>query len=226
VSERHGNGAAAALEPAAAAGIETRLGTITLAPLRDGDVQTVRAVVERLGARSRHRRFGKLELRPSDLAFLARVGSGRHVLVARAGQQPVALAHLVRHDDPSSAEVAVAIGDEWQGSGIGTALARRLAADAAAAGISRLHALIGGENRAALALMAATTRIVTRQFEGADVYVVGEVGEPRRPTCSTRSKAGSTGPPASSCSRGGSPSRTRATPPPRRRRQATTNPKE
>jgi acetyltransferase len=136
-------------------------GALTIAPLRDGDVHTVRAVVERLGPRSRHQRFGKTELQSSDLALFAGVGDGRHVLVARAGSRPVAVAHLVRDGDPSSAEAAVMVADEWQGIGIGTALARRLAVDAAAAGIGRVHALIGGENRASLALMRRATRIVS-----------------------------------------------------------------
>ena len=155
---------------------------VTVAPLRDGDVGTVRAVVDRLGARSRLRRFGKTELRPSDLAYLATVGDGRSVLVARAGGRPVAVAHLVRDCDPSSAEAAVMVADEWQGVGIGTALAHRLARDAAAAGISRVHAFVGSDNRASHALMRRATSVVSSRFEGADVHVVGEIRERRGAT--------------------------------------------
>jgi GNAT superfamily N-acetyltransferase len=156
--------------------IRTRRGAITITPLRDGDTQTVEAVFERLSARARRRRFGKSELQPSELALHASVGDGRHVLVARAGQRAVALAHLVQDDDdPRSAEVGLAVADEWQGVGIGTALARRLAADAGRAGITRVHALIGADNRASLALIRAATTIVGTRFEGADLAVVGAI---------------------------------------------------
>jgi L-amino acid N-acyltransferase YncA len=155
--------------------VRTRRGAITITPLRDGDTQTVEAVFERLSARARRRRFGKSELQPSELALHASVGEERHVLVARAGRLAVALAHLVRDDDRISAEVAVAVADEWRGVGIGTAITQRLAADAAAAGITRVHALIGAENRASLALIRATTSIVSSRFEGPDLIVVGAI---------------------------------------------------
>jgi GNAT superfamily N-acetyltransferase len=158
--------------------IRTRLGTITISPLHDGDTHAVEAVVERLGARSRRRRFGKIELQPVDLALHACACGGRHVLVARSRTRPVALAHLVRYDDPTSAEAAVVVADEWQGLGIGRALARRLVFDAAAAGIGRIHALIAADNRASYALMRGATTIVGTTFEGADVHVVGEVAGP------------------------------------------------
>jgi GNAT superfamily N-acetyltransferase len=78
-------------------------------------------------------RHGQAPLRPDEFAPLATVGSGRVVLVARA------------------AGVAVAVADQWQGFGVGSALARRLASEATAAGIVDAHALTAADNRAFVA---------------------------------------------------------------------------
>ena len=93
-------------------------------PLRNGDVDTVLAVFERLGERSRRTRFNgpKPRLSPVELEQLATVDQTRHVLVAYlpGHARPIAIARLVR--DGSSAEVAFEVADEHQGRGIGSAL--------------------------------------------------------------------------------------------------------
>jgi len=67
--------------------------------LRNGDTRTVSALFERLGPRSRERRFcgAKPRLSTHDLRVLA----------------PVGIARLVR--DGRTAEVAFAVADEYQG---------------------------------------------------------------------------------------------------------------
>ena len=118
----------------------------------------MQAVFDRLGPRSRLLRFGgaKNVLTAGDLASSRCVDERHHVLVALVGGQPVGIARLVR--DGAEAEVAVAVGDEWQHRGIGSVLADRLASDARAAGIERLRATMHAENRASLALMWRMTR--------------------------------------------------------------------
>src|SRR5262245_5476313 len=126
---------------------------ITIRPLRNGETEAVQAVFDRLGARSRLLRFGgaKTVLTRYDFEHLACVDETHHVLVALVRGEPVGIARLVR--DGTSAEVAVEVVDEWQGRRVGTLLMDRLAADARAAGIERLHAVVAPDNTASRALM-------------------------------------------------------------------------
>ena len=133
---------------------------ITIRPLRNGETNLVRAVFDRLGARSRHLRFGgaKTELSMIELDRLAQVDGDHHILVAFVDCEPVGIARLARDGD--EAEVAVEVADAWQGRRIGTVLMSRLAADACAAGIKRLYAHVSAENTASRALMRrASVRI-------------------------------------------------------------------
>jgi GNAT superfamily N-acetyltransferase len=125
---------------------------ITVRPLRGGDTGVVQAVFDRLGPRSRLLRFGgaKNVLLPGELERLARVDGDHHVLVAYDGREPVGIARLVR--DGREAEVAFAVADDWQGKGVGTLLADRLAAEARAAGIVRVHCEVRADNTPSLAL--------------------------------------------------------------------------
>lgn len=126
---------------------------VTIRALRNGETDAVQAVFERLGPRSRVARFGgtKTVLSDADLAHLARVDADHHVLVALADCEPIGIARLVR--DGRSAEVAIEVADEWQGRRVGTLLMTRLAEDARAAGIERLHAYVGYDNVRSRALM-------------------------------------------------------------------------
>jgi GNAT superfamily N-acetyltransferase len=134
---------------------------ITIRPLRNGETGAVQAVFDRLGPRSRLLRFGgaKTVLTSYDLEHLARVDGNHHVLVALVEGEPVGIARLVRQDD--SAEVAVEVADEWQGRRVGTLLMERLSADARAAGVARLHAVVGLDNTASRALMRRAAVLVS-----------------------------------------------------------------
>ncbi len=95
--------------------------------------------------------------------------------MARADGYPIGFARLVREPDTTAADVAVAVADPWQRRGAGIALARRLASEAAAAGVAHVHALIAADNSASLTLMRVTTTVVEIRFEGSDLYVVGRI---------------------------------------------------
>jgi len=147
---------------------------IVIRPLRDGDTATVLAVFDRLGALSRRRRFAatKNELRPAELARLARVDATHHVLVAHVDgdPRPAGIARLVRDGD--AAEVAFEVADELHGRGIGTALTAALAADARAAGITELRATVSGDNPHALSLLARATHRLRATWLGGERGVV------------------------------------------------------
>jgi ribosomal protein S18 acetylase RimI-like enzyme len=155
--------------------VKTAAGVVTVRPLRNGDMGTVRRVFERLGERARRLRFGwsKPVLTPGELELLARVDADRHVLVAYAQDAPIGITHLVRDAaDRRSAEVASVVADDWQQLGVGTALTKLAAGDAAAAGIRHVHAAVRLENCAALSLMAKATRIVGGHLEAGQLHLV------------------------------------------------------
>jgi ribosomal protein S18 acetylase RimI-like enzyme len=149
---------------------------ITIRPLRNGDAETVAVLFARLGSESRERRFcgAKPRLAEAELAALSRVDAEHHVLVAYVERDPhpAGMARLVRSG--RSAEIAFEVADEHQGRGVGSALARELAADACAAGITELVATVCGDNAAVVSLLrrVADSLQVTWQGGGRE-FVVG-----------------------------------------------------
>ena len=147
--------------------------TLLVRPLRHGDVGTVAAMFERLGEQSRRARFNgpKPRLSTADLEQLASVGSTRHALVAyvEGDRQPVAIARLARDGD--SAEIAFEVADEYQQLGIGSALTRELIADARAAGITEITALVSSDNPAAVALLRRILNVLDIRFEGPELSI-------------------------------------------------------
>jgi ribosomal protein S18 acetylase RimI-like enzyme len=142
-------------------------------PLRNGDVETVIEVFERLGEGSRRMRFNgpKPRLSTAELEHLAAVDATRHALVAylEGDERPVAIARLVR--EGASAEIAFEVVDEHQRLGIGSALTAELLADARAAGITEVTSLVSCENRAALGLLRGALGRLEITFEGPELSV-------------------------------------------------------
>jgi len=147
--------------------------TLLVRPLRHGDVGTVLAVFERLSEQSRRARFNgpKPCLNASELRQLASVDQTRHVLVAyvEGDPEPVAIARLVR--DGRSAEIAFAVADEHQQRGIGSALAAELVADARAAGVGEITALVASDNPAALAVLRRILSALEISLEGPELSI-------------------------------------------------------
>ncbi|HEU5476598.1 MAG TPA: GNAT family N-acetyltransferase [Gaiellaceae bacterium] len=146
---------------------------ILVRPLRAGDTATVLAVFERLGDESRRARFNgpKWRLGEKELRWLATVGPGHHALVAWADgdSEPVAIARLVRIG--AGAEIAFEVADAYQGRGIGSALTRLLVADALAAGIREVTALVRSDNPAAIAMLRRVLGRLELRIEGPDLLV-------------------------------------------------------
>ena len=151
---------------------------ITIRPLRNGDVGTVAAVLERLGPQSRAQRFGgpKPRVPERELAQLARVDGRRHALVAwvDGDPEPAALAQLVR--DGETAEIAFAVVDAHQGRGVGSVLANALAADARAAGITELRATVTGDNPRVVSLLRRVSRVRETWLGGGQRELVVRLG--------------------------------------------------
>ena len=151
---------------------------LTIRPLRDGDTTTVAALFERLGSRSREHRFcgAKPRLSDAELDRLARVDASHHVLVGFVDGDPgpVGIARLVR--DGSAAEIAFEVADDYQGRGLGTILARELAADARAAGITTLTATMCGDNPGAVSLLSRLAETLHVRWRGGEREIVVGLG--------------------------------------------------
>jgi len=158
--------------------VQTRhIDGLTIRLLRNGDTATVSALFERLGARSRERRFcgAKPRLSADELRLLARVDAEHHVLVGYLGDdpEPVGIARIVRQGE--RAEVAFAIADDYQGRGIGTILTRELAADARAAGVTELVATVCGDNPRAVSLLARVAKSLQVRWRGGEQELVARL---------------------------------------------------
>jgi GNAT superfamily N-acetyltransferase len=132
---------------------------IRIEPLRRGDRASVRRLFDRLSPESRLRRFfsPKPALSERDLTFLSDVGRLTHEAITAVDPADGSVAGIARyvqhHHRPGVADVAVAVADEMQRSGIGTALMERLIACARANGFHLLTATTLWENRPARALL-------------------------------------------------------------------------
>ena len=95
----------------------------------------------------------------SELQYLTEVNGRDHVaLVAEypgdAVRRLIAVARFVRlADDPTTAEAAIVVADDWQRRGVGTQLAEQLAEEARHNGIRRFTATMASDNVAAHRLM-------------------------------------------------------------------------
>ena|SRR5712691_8613264 len=146
--------------------------------LRNGDTDTVEALFA-LGPHSREQRFcgAKPQLSDAELTALARVDRDHHVLVGYldGDPQPVGMARLARVG--AAAEVAFEVADAYQGRGIGSTLARELAADARASGIRELVATVCGDNVPSVSLLKSVAESLRMTWRGRErVFVIGLEG--------------------------------------------------
>jgi GNAT superfamily N-acetyltransferase len=98
----------------------------------------------------------KRRLSDAELAYFTEVDHIDHealIAVDAAGGELLGVARYVRlRPHPESAEAAVAVVDDWQRRGVGTALLGRVAELAREHGISRFEALVLNENRPVIEL--------------------------------------------------------------------------
>ncbi len=127
----------------------TRLAVRRIEP---GDKAALLRAFEHLSRESRYRRFLApiRHLTQRDLIYLTELDHRDHeapVAFTEEGEM-VAVARYVRiASEPTVAEVAVTVADDWQGRGIGTALLHRLAQLARHAGVRTFRGLCLADNR-------------------------------------------------------------------------------
>ena len=130
---------------------------VELRTLRAGDICAVQEVFAGLGSRSRELRFltAKPRLTSADLRQLTDVGHDDHIaLLAISTGRAIGVARFVRdREDPSSADVAVAVVDAWQDRGVGTMLAEELGRRALEVGVRRFTMIMTLHNEGAVRLL-------------------------------------------------------------------------
>ena len=121
---------------------------IVIRPIEPEDLHELATGFGGLGSLSRFRRFRQRidRLTYEQLVALTHIDHESHealVAIDAATGEGVAVARYARvPDDPARAEVACTVVDPWQHRGVGSALAERLAARAAAMGVERCTALV------------------------------------------------------------------------------------
>jgi RimJ/RimL family protein N-acetyltransferase len=102
----------------------------------------------------------------AELRYLTEVDGHDHIALVAIDDDTgclIGVARCVRLDRADTAEMAIVVGDAWQGQGVGRALAEALSAAARAAGIRRFEAVMQAGNAPA---RAVARRIAARLREG------------------------------------------------------------
>jgi RimJ/RimL family protein N-acetyltransferase len=132
--------------------------TVLVRPISPEDKPLLVDGLRRLSPETAFRRFlsPKVSFSAAELRYLTEVDGHDHIaLVAVDAADPdvlIAVARCVR-TDADTAEMAIVVGDPWQGLGLGRQLARLLADAAAAEGVTRISGTMLADNRPALRLM-------------------------------------------------------------------------
>src|SRR4051794_9846609 len=135
--------------------------------------------LSRLSPRSAQQRFltAKPRFTAAELRYLTEVDMRDHVAyVAIDDGWLIGVARLVRDPArPEHAEVAVTVGDPWQGRGIGTLLGSVLAAAARERGVRFLTATMAAENAAAHRLFAHISKSLHVEHHGSVDELVADL---------------------------------------------------
>jgi RimJ/RimL family protein N-acetyltransferase len=135
---------------------------VVIRPIRADDGERLKAAHGRLSPEARYRRFlsAKPTLTSGDTRYLVEIDGSDHVaLVATAPDDSddgaiVAVARYVRvPEDPSSAEIAIVVGDRYQRHGLAKLLLAQLASIATEHGVQRFRATMLTENIAIYRLL-------------------------------------------------------------------------
>jgi len=177
---------------------------ITIRPIRASDLRLERAFVVGLSPQTRYQRLlSGRKLLPGELKRLTDIDYEREMaLVALAEvegvQQFFGVARYVRDDahGPNSADMAIVVGDAWQGQGLGETLLRSLMRAAAGHGVSALTGITLTTNMRMIALARKLGFEARRAHDDASItdlcwYVHEDVGlQPPAATAKRRISGG------------------------------------
>jgi GNAT superfamily N-acetyltransferase len=164
-------------------------GRIRIRAIRPDDRDRLQDHFHSLSRESVYNRFlaFKSSLSDDEVRRFTELDFERHVgLVATAldeGRERIlgVARHIVLEGAPGRVEMVVAVSDDQQGRGIGTALLEHLARIAIARGLRRFEADIHGGNERMLRMLRHSGLSVARSGGGGVVHVSLSVEEGRRP---------------------------------------------
>lgn len=126
---------------------------VTIRPIRADDKPMEQEFVQHLSADSRYKRFMSTlkELPPGKLKYLTEIDYVRHLalvaIIRREAQDvEIGVARYVAGPQGDDCEFAIAIDDEWQGSGVAGILMLSLIDAARARGMRKMEAFILASN--------------------------------------------------------------------------------
>lgn len=133
---------------------------LLMRPIEADDKEALAQGFARLSEESRYRRFFAplSRLNATDLRYLTEIDHHNHeaiIALDPVGGEAVGVARFVRSVEPTAAEVAVTVIDDWQGRGLATTMLELLVVRAREEGIERFLALILEQNDAAIELFKA-----------------------------------------------------------------------
>jgi len=150
---------------------------VEIRPITPDDRAGLTAGFERLSELSRYRRFlsPTSHLSAGQLAYLTDVDHHDHealVAIDPSSRDGLAVARYVRStQNPGEAEFAVAVADDWQRRGLGTALLRQLAARARAEGITRFTGFVLEDNQPMRGLLQSLGEVQQRDTKDGTLEV-------------------------------------------------------
>jgi GNAT superfamily N-acetyltransferase len=156
---------------------------LEIRPIAPDDKAAMIDAFERLGPESRYRRFlaphGRLT--ESELRYFTEVDHHDHeavVAIEPTTGAGVGVARYIRsRENPTVAEIAVAVVDEWQYHGVGGRLLAALAQRARESGITSFSAVMLADNAVMRSLLADIGRVHVMHTERGLVEVVVDLPE-------------------------------------------------
>ncbi|UKY47937.1 bifunctional GNAT family N-acetyltransferase/acetate--CoA ligase family protein [Streptomyces inhibens] len=146
--------------------------TVRLRPACQEDRGQVLQLYDEMSADNLRRRFFAASRRSGEQAadrLCAPPGPGHRTLVAVHGDRLVGVAEYETIDDPASAEIALAVADDFHHRGVGTLLLEHLVHTARENGVAVLTADVLADNHPVHRVFADLGLHVTRRYEGTTV---------------------------------------------------------
>ncbi|HEX4110738.1 MAG TPA: GNAT family N-acetyltransferase [Solirubrobacteraceae bacterium] len=140
-------------------------------PIASSDGPALLSAFNRLSPETRHARFAgaKPRLTKGEVAYFVDIDHHDHeALIALDPDDGgiVAVARFASEASRAEAEVAIAVGDAWQGRGVGSALIEQLLERAEQEGVPQLTASVLADNTRSLRMLAHAGFEVSEQHWG------------------------------------------------------------
>ena len=150
--------------------------------IRPDDKGNLSAALGRLSPESRYKRFlsPKPRFNAAELRYLTEIDGVDHAaILAVLADDPDAIVGVARYvrlrDLPDTAEVAIVVGDRFQGQGIARELGRMIADEARESGIRRFTATLLGDNAAAHRLFHSISDRLEGRVEGGTRVLTADI---------------------------------------------------